>query len=148
VTRDELLRRTNHKTPEQKGWEYLRQLYMMTVIFFVVYFGVLGTVLFWNYPDVAEVEAEILEHVELYLEGEGDFSEPFLKPYEDVAINNYKIQKDYWGTLRSGCSGVSSRRCSLNVSYKVFLSHQADGKLMSGMFQAVYSSGELEIIPK
>jgi hypothetical protein len=88
VTRDELLRRTNHKTPEQKGWEYLRQLYMMTVIFFVVYFGVLGTVLFWNYPDVAEVKAEILVHVELYLEGEGYFSKPIPTPYEDVAINN------------------------------------------------------------
>jgi hypothetical protein len=153
VTRDELLRRTNHKTPEQKGWEYLRQLYGMTVIFFVVYFGFLGTVLFWNYPDVTEVETEILEHVEMYLGGDGYFSRPFSEPYKNVKIGVYKIQKDYWATLRSGCSGggISRRtykRCSVNFTFKVFLSYQADGKTMSGMFQIVYSSGKLEIVPK
>jgi hypothetical protein len=97
---------------------------------------------------VSEVEGDILAKLEMYLEGEDSFSEPFSKPYHDVEIGTYKMQKDYWGTLRSGCSGVSSRRCSLNVNYKLFLTYQGDGKFMSGTFQIIYQRGTFQVIPK
>ncbi len=108
--------------------------------------------LFWNYPSVSEVEDDILAKLELYLEGEGYFSEPYPKPYHDVEIGAYKVQKDYWETLRSGCSGGLTRRsrnrCVIDFSYKLFLSYYADGKFMSEIFKVIYQRGELEIIPK
>jgi hypothetical protein len=151
VTRDELLRRAGvraPKTPEEDGQEFLVGLYLRAVVFFVLFFGILIALLFWNYPNVSEVEDDILAQLEMYLEGEGYFSKPFPEPYFDVEIGIYRIQKDYWETLRSGCSGVSYRRCGLNANYKIFLSYQADKQLRSGTFQLILGAGEWEVLPK
>jgi hypothetical protein len=149
VTRDELLRQVSSpKTPEQMGQEFLVGLYVRAAVFFVLFFGTLFTFHFRNYPSVAEIEEAALEHLEMYLEGEGYFDKPFTTPYQDVEISSYKIHHDFWGTFRSGCFGVSYRRCGLSANYKIFLSCRADEQLESGTFQLILGAGEWKVIPK